>query len=65
MGLGSLPNQRESELYMKYGQKWKKGDFHVKNAQNFGLQSSKWVFGKGIASRGSGEDIHKVKLHDF
>ena len=24
MGLGSLPNQRESDLYMKYGQKWKK-----------------------------------------
>ena len=37
MGLESLPNQRESELYMEYGQKWKKGDFHVKNAQNFGL----------------------------
>ena len=41
MGLGSIPNQRESDLYMKYGQKWKKGDYHVKKAQNLGIQSSK------------------------
>ena len=24
MGLGSIPSQRESELYMRYGQKWKR-----------------------------------------
>ena len=55
----------KSGLYTKYGQKWKKGVYRVKEAQNCGLQLSKWVFGKGIASRDSGEDIHEVKIHDF
>ena len=41
MGLGSIPNQRENDLYMKYGQKWKKGDYHIQKIQNLGIQSSK------------------------
>ena len=32
MGLGSIPNQSENNLDMKYGQNWKKGDYHVKKS---------------------------------
>ena len=41
MGLGSIPNQSKNDLDIKYGQNWKKGDYHVKKAQNLGMQLSK------------------------
>ena len=37
MGLGSIPSQRESELYMRYGQKWKRESIMSRKAQNYGF----------------------------
>ena len=41
MGLWSIQNQNENDLDMKYGQNWKKGDYHIKKAPNLGIQTSK------------------------
>ena len=65
MGLRIISIKGKKKLTGKYGQKVEKRVQHDKKAQILGLQSSKWVFGKGIASRDRGQDIHEVKSYDF
>ena len=65
MGPGSILNHRKKGSYSEIWSKVEKRVQHARKAQILGLHSSKCVFGRGIASRDSGEDIHEVKIHDF
>ena len=65
VGLGHISNHRQKHLTVKYGERLKRESNLSKKAQILGLQSSKSAFGKAIASRDRGQDIHEVKTYDF
>ena len=64
-GLRTISNLSQKHLTVKYGQKFEKRVQHAKRAQFLGFQTFKSVFGKAIASRDRGQDIHEVKTYDF